>query len=45
VTADFRVDFEHLTLPAALLGAVVTHGGELAPAFRYLAQDLERAGV
>jgi alpha-aminoadipic semialdehyde synthase len=44
VTADYRVAFEHLTLPAALLGAVVTHEGELTPAFRYLGRDLERAG-
>ncbi len=45
VTADTRVDFEHLTLPAALLGAVVTHGGELAPAFRYLATSIDGARV
>lgn len=39
---DYRVDFEHLTLPAAVLGAVVTHAGELAPGFVYLAEHLER---
>ncbi len=44
-TADYRVPFEHLTLPAAVLGAVVTHEGELAPGFRRLAGDLQAAGA
>ena len=45
VEADYSVDFEHLTLPAALLGAVVTHAGELTPAYRHLASALERSGA
>lgn len=40
--ADFGVDFEHLSLPAAILEAVVTHRGELTPRFRYLGRFLER---
>lgn len=40
--AEFAVDFEHLALPAAILEAVVTHRGELAPRYRYLARFLER---
>ena len=35
--ADFSVPFEHLSLPAAVTGAVIAHGGELGPAFKYLA--------
>ena len=34
--ASFDVNFEHLSLPAAVLGAVVTFGGELTPQYRYL---------
>jgi saccharopine dehydrogenase (NAD+, L-lysine-forming) len=41
--ADFSVPFELLSLPAALLGAVVTHAGELAPRYRHLESDLRRA--
>ncbi len=43
LSADHRVPFEHLTLPSALLGAVVTHEGELAPGFRYLQEHLAKA--
>ncbi len=42
---DFSVEFEHLALPAAILGAVVAHGGELAPRFRYLEDALRKAGA
>ncbi len=38
--ADFEASWEHLTLPAALLGAVIAHAGELTPPFRYLEQAL-----
>jgi alpha-aminoadipic semialdehyde synthase len=34
--ADYGADFEYLSLPAALLGAVITHRGELTPTYRYL---------
>jgi alpha-aminoadipic semialdehyde synthase len=46
VAADTGVPFEHLSLPAAILGAVLTHGGELTPQYRYLEDALEvhRAG-
>lgn len=40
VSADYSVPFEHLVLPAAVLGAVVTHAGELAPRYRHLAEAL-----
>ncbi len=40
VGADFDVDFEHLALPAAILEAVLTHRGELAPRYRYLEGSL-----
>jgi alanine dehydrogenase len=40
--ADFDASFEHLALPAALLGAVVAHAGELAPDYRYLEDPLSR---
>jgi alpha-aminoadipic semialdehyde synthase len=45
VAADFTVEFEHLALPAAVLGAVVAHGGELAPRYRHLEESLKKAGV
>lgn len=51
LTADFRAPFEHLSLPAAVLGATLTHQGELTPRYRYLqeylggtAKDGEAAG-
>jgi len=34
--ANFDVNFEHLSLPAAVLGAVITFDGELTPQYRYL---------
>lgn len=43
--ADFGVPFEHLSLPAAVTGAVVAHGGELAPGFRYLEEAMVKAGA
>jgi saccharopine dehydrogenase (NAD+, L-lysine-forming) len=43
--ADFSVEFEHLALPAAILGAVVAHAGELAPRYRYLEDALRKAGA
>lgn len=39
--ANYETAWEHLTLPAALLGAVIAHGGELAPSFRHLEKALE----
>lgn len=39
--ADFTAPFEHLTLPAAILEATVTHAGELTPRYRYLNEFLE----
>ena len=38
--ARYGVTFEHLSLPAAVLGAVITHGGELTPNYRYLEEAL-----
>jgi alpha-aminoadipic semialdehyde synthase len=43
VAAEFTVSFEHLSLPAAVLEAVITHGGELTPRYRYLQEFLGRA--
>ncbi len=40
IAADFRCDFEHLSLPAAILEALVTHRGELTPRYRYLERFL-----
>jgi alpha-aminoadipic semialdehyde synthase len=37
---NFEASYEHLTLPAALLGAVIAHAGELTPPFRYLERAL-----
>lgn len=45
VAADFDAAFEHLSLPAAVLGAVITHGGELTPQYRYLAAHLDGEGA
>lgn len=42
VGADFRCDFEHLSLPAAILEALITHRGELTPRYRYLGRFLEK---
>ena len=39
--AEYDVSFEHLVLPAAVLGAVITHRGELAPRHRHLETFLE----
>jgi alanine dehydrogenase len=44
-SADFSRDFEHLSLPAAILEALVTHRGELTPRFRYLERALTPSGV
>jgi len=44
-SADFDVPYEHLALPAAVLGAVVTHGGELAPGYRHLERPLRESGA
>ena len=40
--ADYGVSFEHLSLPAAVLGAVITHAGELTPRYRYLQEYLTK---
>lgn len=45
LSADFDVPFEHLSLPAAILGATLTHRGELTPHYRGLGEALEAAGV
>jgi len=44
LTTDFSTPFEHLSLPAAVLGATLTHQGELTPRYRYLAEALEASG-
>jgi saccharopine dehydrogenase (NAD+, L-lysine forming) len=44
VSADFGRPFEHLALPAAVLGATVAHHGELTPRYRYLEEALRKAG-
>lgn len=43
IAADFRCDFEHLSLPAAILEALITHRGELTPRYRYLERFLDQA--
>lgn len=40
LAADFSAPFEHLALPAAVLGAVITHDGELTPRYRDLEDHL-----
>jgi alpha-aminoadipic semialdehyde synthase len=40
VAADYDVSFEHLSLPAAVLTAVIAHGGELSPRYRFLEEHL-----
>lgn len=41
LAADFTAPFEHLALPAAILGATLTHQGELTPRYRDLQAALE----
>lgn len=43
--ANFDAPFEHLSLPAAVAGAVIAHGGELAPGFRHLEDAMRKAGA
>lgn len=43
--ANFDASFEHLSLPAAVTGAVIAHGGELAPGFRHLEDAMRKAGA
>lgn len=43
--ADFSVPFEHLSLPAAVTGAVIAHGGHLGPGFTYLEEAMRKAGA
>lgn len=43
--ANFDAPFEHLSLPAAVAGAVVAHGGELAPGFGHLEEAMRKAGA
>lgn len=45
LAADFNAEYEHLALPAAVLGAVVAHRGELGPNYRYLEEALQKAGA
>lgn len=45
LAADFNAPFEHLSLPAALLGATLTHQGELTPRYRYLQDFLDGKAV
>lgn len=40
LAADFAAEFEFLTLPSALSGAVIVHKGELAPRYRHLEKGL-----
>jgi saccharopine dehydrogenase (NAD+, L-lysine-forming) len=42
---DYDVSFEFLSLPAAVIGAVVAHAGELTPRYRYLEKALGKAGA
>jgi saccharopine dehydrogenase (NAD+, L-lysine forming) len=39
-TADFSVDFERLALPPEIKRAVIAHGGELTPDYRYIERFL-----
>lgn len=41
--ANYGASFEHLALPAAILGAVVAHAGELTPSYRYIEKHLAAA--
>jgi len=43
--ADFDAPFEHLSLPAAILGATLTHQGELTPKYRDLEEALVATGA
>lgn len=45
LAADYRVGYEHLTLPAAVLRGVIAHGGELTPRYQYLEDAMRKAGV
>ena len=42
--ADYAVPFEQLALPPELKRAVIVHRGELAPAYRYLEESVQRRG-
>lgn len=42
LAANYSDSFEHLSLPAAILPAVITHGGELTPRYRYLEEALSK---
>jgi alpha-aminoadipic semialdehyde synthase len=42
VTADFGATFDDLALPPPLKRAVIAHGGELAPEYRYLGEHVLR---
>ncbi|MCH9649064.1 MAG: hypothetical protein K0U98_12570 [Deltaproteobacteria bacterium] len=42
LAADYSASFEHLALPAAILPAVITHGGELTPRYRNLEEALTK---
>jgi saccharopine dehydrogenase (NAD+, L-lysine-forming) len=41
---DWSVPLDQLNLPPELRRAVIVHGGELTPAYRYLEQALAQAG-
>jgi alpha-aminoadipic semialdehyde synthase len=43
VRADFNHEYEQLSLPQAVCGAVIAHRGKLTPRYRYLAEALEKA--
>jgi alanine dehydrogenase len=45
LSADFDLPFEHLALPAAILGATLTHQGELTPRYRDLRTAMEAVGA
>jgi alpha-aminoadipic semialdehyde synthase len=45
VGADYSADFDDLDLPPELKRAVITHHGELTPAYRYIAEYLDSNGV
>lgn len=40
--ASFSVPLEHLSVPAAILAATLTHQGELTPRYRYLQEAADR---
>ena len=43
VTADYSASFQELDLPPEIKRAVITHQGELTPAYQYLQTLLPRA--